>query len=253
MGRTYTIDNFDVEFEIFFGKPQEHYHSLHRSQEGAGQHRDLFKEVDSLTNEQIRNKYLDERWYCPAASNLNAEFFNGLAETKAYHESTQWCFDLYSESCRALDYGCGHSFVGLMLALHGYQTTLADIPSKYFKFLEYICPKVGISTVDFIPIKTERDLIDMYDFMVCADVLEHVWEPVEVLRHLIEHLKPGGHIWLMPFFDHMESPEFPNGVDPSHLKRNTWRYQEVAKWVKIVDDLGLESLDPGLNHKYRKR
>jgi SAM-dependent methyltransferase len=49
---------------------------------------------------------------------------------------------------------------------------------------------------------------DHYDGVICTQVLEHVREPVAVLRELHRVMKPGGTLWLtVPFFyDEHEVP-----------------------------------------------
>src|SRR5262249_20469549 len=39
-------------------------------------------------------------------------------------------------------------------------------------------------------------LVRAYDVITCLEVLEHVINPLDVVRHLAEHLKPGGRLLL---------------------------------------------------------
>ncbi len=67
----------------------------------------------------------------------------------------------------------------------------------------------------------------------CSEVLEHVWEPEEVLVHMIEHMKDDGWMYLSTFFDDMR------GQDPTHLVQNTKRYNSPEVWLSKVRDHGL--------------
>ena len=75
--------------------------------------------------------------------------------------------------------------------------------------------------------------IDKYDYIISSEVLEHVWEPEEVLVHMIDHLKDDGVMYLSTFFDDMR------GQDPTHLVQNTKRYNSPDTWLAIVKNKGL--------------
>jgi 2-polyprenyl-3-methyl-5-hydroxy-6-metoxy-1,4-benzoquinol methylase len=138
------------------------------------------------------------------------------------------------EGIKVLDYGSGPSHLGVKLALMGYDVTLMDIPHRYFEFLKYLVSKYQIANVKFINITTgEHDILGMFNYMINSDVLEHCDEPEQTLEHMIEHLKVGGWMYLSTFFDDME------GHDPSHLRKNTMRYNDADRWFGMVVRRGL--------------
>lgn len=141
--------------------------------------------------------------------------------------------DHLNKEVSILDYGCGSAIYSLNLYFMGFKNiTVADIPHSYFKFLEFLCKKYGIG-IKFIPIEKEyADLKDDYGYIICSEVLEHVWTPGMVILHLSKHLKPGGYMYLSTFFNDM------NGHDPLHLKHNNI-YQDVERWFRIVESTGL--------------
>lgn len=143
--------------------------------------------------------------------------------------------DRYFTQPRILDYGCGNGMLSLGLKHMKFDDiTLADIPHWYNKFLQFISSKYSLG-FKFVPIEAwnEYPLDQKYDFIICNEVLEHVWDPESTLLHLVEHLEHMGYIYLSTFFNDM------NGHDPSHLVKNNV-YQDVDKWFGIVEGMGLK-------------
>jgi len=99
---------------------------------------------------------------------------------------------------------------------------------------------------------TDEPIKGVYDYVICSEVLEHVWEPEAVLKHIVEHIVPGGYLYLSTFFNDM------NGHDPFHLVRNTERYEkmnteEYISWVEKVG-MKLEERDKnGVPKIFKKR
>lgn len=142
--------------------------------------------------------------------------------------------DHLDKEVNILDYGCGSAIYSLNLYFMGFKNiTVADIPHSFFKFLEFLCKKYGVG-IKFIPIEKECASLEAdYDYIICSEVLEHVWNPDIVIQHLSEHLKSGGYMYLSTFFNDM------NGHDPLHLKHNNI-YQDVEKWFSVVESMGVK-------------
>ncbi len=106
--------------------------------------------------------------------------------------------DMYFSQPRILNYGCGNGMIALGLKNMGFDDiTLADIPHRYNKFLQFISDKYRLG-FKFIPIEAgnEYPLDSKYDVIICNEVLEHVWEPEVTLLHLVEHLELFGYMYL---------------------------------------------------------
>lgn len=89
----------------------------------------------------------------------------------------------------ALDYGCGIGTDGLALAAMGVHVTLADIPSPHFEFAKWRAKQKGLFNTTFIPI-TDRILTLPYtDFTICIAVLEHIENPLPILKNLLQNTK----------------------------------------------------------------
>lgn len=88
---------------------------------------------------------------------------------------------------RVLDVGCGNGYLGAILAERGYQVVGIERPG-------------GMSEVPAAITVIEADLEQgvpvaargFYDYVICADILEHLRDPAAILRQLAELLKPGG-------------------------------------------------------------
>jgi 2-polyprenyl-3-methyl-5-hydroxy-6-metoxy-1,4-benzoquinol methylase len=98
----------------------------------------------------------------------------------------------YKEGQRILDYGCGVSSFTKWALKHGkFDITLAEIDSpmldfckwRYGKRVSY--RKIGLG-------KKGLPLKENYDIILCLDVLEHVWNPLDVVKHLCSHLNMQG-------------------------------------------------------------
>lgn len=71
--------------------------------------------------------------------------------------------------------------------------TLVDVPSAMLDFAKWRFPDAEILSPglgDDLPLR------DQYDGIACLDVLEHVVNPHAVVRHLLDHLKPGGRLFI---------------------------------------------------------
>jgi SAM-dependent methyltransferase len=143
---------------------------------------------------------------------------------------------------RVLDIGCGYGHLGEILAERGFRVTGVDIP--------------GIDhspAIDFVPADLDRGLPPTdgpFDFILCADVLEHLRDPVHMLRECSRRLARGGAlIASLPNSGHAyfrlqilmgRFPQHDRGLfDRTHLHFYTWH-----GWVDLFGRAGfrIESL-----------
>ncbi|MBM3774691.1 MAG: class I SAM-dependent methyltransferase [Acidobacteria bacterium] len=142
---------------------------------------------------------------------------------------------------RLLDIGCGEGYLAEMLAARGYRVTGVDC-----------APPSASPGFEFLLADLERGLppLGRFDFILCADVLEHLRDPAALLRQVRLALAPGGQLLAsLPNSGHAyfrwnvllgRFPAHPHGLfDRTHLRFYTW-----AGWRQILTEAGfrLESV-----------
>ena len=92
------------------------------------------------------------------------------------------------------EYGCGVAPVTawLLRRFPSWHYTLVDIPSPTLEFARWRFRKFPNVETKEPGLGSDLPLTKTYDVITCLDVLEHVVNPLEVVRHLVDHLKPGG-------------------------------------------------------------
>ncbi|MFW6409902.1 MAG: class I SAM-dependent methyltransferase, partial [Halanaerobiales bacterium] len=80
-----------------------------------------------------------------------------------------------------------------------------------------------------------------YDLITCTEVLEHIAKPYQVLRDLLEHLKPGGIMAVMTHFHQKDDADFDfkqwwYNNDPTHI---TFYSRKTIKWIASEFELKL--------------
>jgi len=201
--------------------------------------REAFAKYRPTTREELAKLYASDEMLSMYARHIGDNWFSALSniseEEKRVSYIYKMAFDLFSNrrDISILDYGCGSSLYSLKLYFQGFNNiTIADISHRFFRFLQFLCKKYQIK-MKFLPLRDDKSLIEKYDYIISSEVLEHVFEPEEVLVHIIEHMKDDGWLFLSTFFDDMR------GQDPTHLVQNTKRYNSPDIWYKIVRQKGL--------------
>jgi SAM-dependent methyltransferase len=93
-----------------------------------------------------------------------------------------------------LDFGAGVGAGGLLFAVHGFQTTLADISSSLLRFSAW---RLGLRKLlaQYLDLKRCHLPSESFDFITAMDVFEHLSDPVETVEKLWNALKPGGFLY----------------------------------------------------------
>jgi 2-polyprenyl-3-methyl-5-hydroxy-6-metoxy-1,4-benzoquinol methylase len=96
------------------------------------------------------------------------------------------------------EYGCGVAPVTAWLRPRrpGWRYTLVDVPSPMLDFARWRFRGADSVEAREPGLGADLPLTRSYDAIACLEVLEHVVNPLEVVRHLAGHLKPGGSLFL---------------------------------------------------------
>jgi S-adenosylmethionine-dependent methyltransferase len=110
------------------------------------------------------------------------------------------CISLESMPIEVLDAGGGTGVMSEMMLNLGHKVTLSDISADVLflaknKLGENI--NLNIQQIDILSLSNKKQ----YDLVVCHAVLEWLQHPSEVIRKLVDLVKPGGHLSLS-FFNH---------------------------------------------------
>ncbi len=123
----------------------------------------------------------------------------------AIHYRTPVCCDAALErpGREYLDYGSGIGSDALVFGAAGFKVTLADVSEPLLRFATWRCERRGLS-VTVVDLKRTALPQQRFDAVVCFDVLEHIPDPVSVLRRIHAAMRPGALLFL----------HAPFGVDP---------------------------------------
>jgi len=144
----------------------------------------------------------------------------------------------HGEGRRVLDIGCGYGHLGEILAQRGFAVTGVDMAGIAHS-----------SQMDFVPADLDRGLPPLsgkFDFILCADVLEHLRDPLHMLVACRERLATGGAlIASLPNSGHAyfrlqillgRFPQQDRGLfDRTHLRFYTWK-----GWVELLGRAGFQ-------------
>ena len=138
-----------------------------------------------------------------------------------------------------LDVGCAGGYLGAILAARGYRVTGIDSPGAR---------RAGFpESIEFVEADLDLGLPPLagrFDFIICADVLEHLRQPASMLRDLRRVLATGGRLAAsLPNSGHLyfrsnvlmgRFPAHDRGLfDRTHLHFYTWR-----GWVDLFAAAG---------------
>ena len=120
-----------------------------------------------------------------------------------YHRNS--CFHWVGDALRAVgsegdvcEYGCGVAPVTAWLRprFPRWRFTIVDLPAAALEFARWRFREASNVEAREPGFGRDLPLVRAYDVITCLEVLEHVINPLEVVRHLAEHLKPGGRLFL---------------------------------------------------------
>jgi 2-polyprenyl-3-methyl-5-hydroxy-6-metoxy-1,4-benzoquinol methylase len=151
---------------------------------------------------------------------------------------------LVDKGKRILELGCGSGHMSQALKAQGCNVVGVEIHPQAAQAAAEICERVIIADLDYVSLDRELGQ-DRFDVVLAADVLEHLKDPLPVLRSVKEFLSPRGYIVIsIPNVAHISirlallAGRFPYGetglLDQTHL-----RFLTRESLEKLMEDAGL--------------
>src|SRR3972149_5524453 len=199
----------------------------------------MLRRFPVVTDFAIRNMYCDEDVTCEAISGYSYDFFQNLErQLNEIKDTDPVLLNLQkyypNKNICVLDYGCGAGRYAIWAKMLGYERVeAADVPNRSFQFLRYLCNKNGLNII-FREMNQELCYLDHpIDFLINNEVMEHVFAPEKVIKHLIHMVRLNGIAYISTFFNNIYLE------DPSHLEHNQ-KYQDDKLWFGLLESLGLQ-------------
>ena len=127
-----------------------------------------------------------------------------------------------------------------------WQYTIVDLDCPVIKFAKWRFK--NFSQVNFLTITTAKlPLTKKYDVILCMHVLEHVSDPLSVVKHLVSHLKLNG--WL--FLNFIYDPGRENLISAARQRNKVLSY--LKKHLKPVFSINPDNEDDGYGLYYKSR
>ena len=220
----------------------------------------------SLTCPPVSGKTWEELW---AARPRNSEeavlgFYREIGAWATFRQVVRHRWRSYAFVARhlprngvLLEYGCGVAPISHWLATHPWQVggeptyILVDVDSEHFTFGRWRVAAADGEALELVvepgkPLPT----LPPCDVAICSEVLEHVPDPVAVIRHVGGALKPSG-VLFEDFHRHDIESDGPDLPSARAARPAVYRYL----WKQFAFEVGRtwEMPDGGGLRRWRKR
>ncbi len=163
---------------------------------------------------------------------------------------------------RVLDVGCGGGLLSEAMARAGAIVTGIDLAPMTIEVAELHALDSGLS-IQYLRQSAEAHALEhrsQYDLITCMEMLEHVPDPMSVLRAMHSLVKPGGYVFLSTLNRNLKSyllavvgAEYILNLLPrgTHTYERFIRPSELARWARAaglsLEDISGLSFDPFSN------
>lgn len=120
-----------------------------------------------------------------------------------------------------LDYGCGIGVTPILFGKHNFDISIADISSLMLGFSGH---RLKNRNIDFRTFNLREISLpqNFFSFVTCFDVLEHAYNPIEIMVQIRNSLKLGGIVFV--YFAYGFNPN-----NPTHIVYNDNRINDIKK------------------------
>jgi SAM-dependent methyltransferase len=102
---------------------------------------------------------------------------------------TLWGLGREPAEVRVLDVGCGNGSLSLPIASLGYRVVGVDLDPGSIEHARQVNP---FPNARFKLVNGDRlDLPEQFDLVICSEVLEHLYNPMPLIRAIADAMKPG--------------------------------------------------------------
>lgn len=127
---------------------------------------------------------------------------------------------------KVLDYGCGVADYALAFATQGYKISICDIKGGNLDFAEWRFKKRGIAINTLAATQADPfPQLKSYDVVLSGELLEHVRDPLQVVKNIHGALPSGGLFWYSGY------PTDPREVGGDHLVEAAEQRDDVLAFM----------------------
>lgn len=196
--------------------------------------REDWKEKPRDTDEAVREYYRESGiWFVNTWSHGIGALV-ALAKMDAQPPLSPWQTAFLKElgAGPILDYGGGFFKDTWPLAAAGHSVSVAEIEGPVTRFLRQYITLAGLEgRLGIVEVRSETPVSETYGGVVCFETLEHVRGPVDLAKHLHDHLRPGGPFAFSVSFG---APSHA----PYHIAHNS-RLGDPEVWSNELRKIGL--------------
>jgi 2-polyprenyl-3-methyl-5-hydroxy-6-metoxy-1,4-benzoquinol methylase len=192
-----------------------------------------------LTKKAVRNGYLNRKWGTSLSPSLNIpgmlvpKYFKSIIDGGVMRHLPR-----PANGGRLLDVGCGNGQFLSLAQNAGWRITGFDLDPRAVEIAHSRCVDVRLG--GFETVQQENDF---FDAITVSHVIEHVYNPKELLSNCYRLLRPGGYFWIttpnVDSYGHSKFKRDWRGLEPPrHLQLLSWtvlqRLLEEAGFVQVT-------------------
>lgn len=209
----------------------------------------------SATCEPVSGKTWEELWHDKPRETIEQkiDFYKDIGAWQSFRQCNyrkDFPYDqIYRNFCKQdasiLEYGCGVAPMSTFAAKaigdnHQLKFTLVEVPCEHYEFGKWRLKKYAPNTdFNFIEI-THDSLVPSFsrnfDLVCMMDVLEHLPNPYDVMKNIIDHCNPGS-ILIETWVDHGDDGPGESDLEEAEAEREVTQ-NLIKEKFNLVHDAG---------------